>query len=158
MLRSMLARRFGLAVHQGTLNVPVYRLHVSPTGVKIKQHPPDAPLPVTGEVKWDDGWKADGDTVVRKFKAVNLSMAEFAERIARVADKHVFDETHLSGKYDFLLTFDPMLFIKFFSASKEMLPGVVEQQLGLKLEPGKAPLKTLVVDACRLPVYTTRRR
>jgi uncharacterized protein (TIGR03435 family) len=60
------------------------------------------------------------------------------------------DRTGLSGVFDFELTYTPVgisvggdLGVDFFPA--------VRQQLGLKLEPGRAPFEILVVDAVERP-------
>jgi uncharacterized protein (TIGR03435 family) len=60
------------------------------------------------------------------------------------------DRTGLSGFFDFELTYTPLgtsavrdLGVDFFTA--------VRQELGLKLEPGRAPFETLVVDSIARP-------
>jgi uncharacterized protein (TIGR03435 family) len=82
-------------------------------------------------------------------------MAQLAEALTRSLQAPVADHTGLSGTYDFNLAF-----------SKEDLerpaaddPGMPRapilelaiQELGLKLQPGKAPVKILVVDRVAPP-------
>jgi uncharacterized protein (TIGR03435 family) len=85
-------------------------------------------------------------------------MADFAWallRMAQVGDRPAVDNTGLEGNYDFTLAFDrnpvppagtdapPRLGPDIFSAVKE--------QLGLKLEPAKAPVRFLVIDRVERP-------
>jgi bla regulator protein blaR1 len=75
----------------------------------------------------------------------------------------VVDATGLTGKYDFKLTWTPNRG-DFASGSRAASPGepasepegtpfleAIKEQLGLKLKPGKAPLKVLIIDHVERP-------
>jgi uncharacterized protein (TIGR03435 family) len=91
---------------------------------------------------------ADGSLIFR-----NLSMAEFADRLSArplKVDRPVVDKTGLKG------TFDLTLKLASDNASlKHALEGfeqdssvftVIQEFLGLKLEPEKGPVEILVID------------
>lgn len=85
------------------------------------------------------------------------SFAEFglAPRLGNV----VIDRTGLSGDFDFVLRYvddsppksgaesSPVE----MDASLPSLPIALDEQLGLKLSPGKAPVETLVIDSAAKP-------
>jgi len=71
--------------------------------------------------------------------------------------RQVFDNTALTGNYDFTLTFEPL---QPASASAETAsepsgrPSIftaLEEQLGLRLESTKAPVDILVIDHVERP-------
>jgi uncharacterized protein (TIGR03435 family) len=82
--------------------------------------------------------------------------------IARLG-RPVVDETGLTGKYDFTLNYapEPGTFGTGPGAEPQDAPAsgaqgpsfleAVKDQLGLKLKPGKAPLKVLVIDQVERP-------
>jgi uncharacterized protein (TIGR03435 family) len=80
-------------------------------------------------------------------------MPELAKAISRSAGRPVIDGTGLEGLYIYELNFTPL------SAQSENASdpapdffAAVQQQLGLKLEPKKAPVDVLVIDhADRVP-------
>jgi uncharacterized protein (TIGR03435 family) len=90
-------------------------------------------------------------------------MAEFADFLqSRILERPVVDQTALPDRYDFTLTWTP-------DASQAAALGTnappppsnpdappdlfaaVQQQLGLKLESGKAPVEVLVIDKVEKP-------
>ncbi len=104
--------------------------------------------------------------VPNKFEAKKLSMAQFSSNLERFADRPIVDMTGLKGQYDF--TFDinpedymPMLIRSAISGGITVPPKALRlaesttsaplsdalQQVGLKLEPRKAPLDVIVVDS-----------
>jgi uncharacterized protein (TIGR03435 family) len=93
---------------------------------------------------------------------VNETIQDLAERLSLTLPKPVIDGTGLTGRYDYSLTFasgnvmipargaptgDPNTPLG-ASASEPVMPieSEVQMQLGLKLEPRKAPVEVLVVD------------
>jgi uncharacterized protein (TIGR03435 family) len=131
MLQALLASRFKLALHRENREMPVYALVVAKNGPKL-QHAND---------------QGDFDTRVSdgSFIFQNVSMPGFAEKLSdlRTIDRPVVDHTGISGLFDITLK----------SAAKAMLetdgPSIftlVQEQLGLKLEPIKAPIEILIVD------------
>ena len=105
------------------------------------------------------------------FEGKKLPMSTIAAALARFADRPVVDMTDLKGTYDFTMEFSPEDFrammiratvaqgsvvspeaLKLVVASSgDTLFNAVEK-LGLKLEPQKAPIETLVIDqALKIP-------
>jgi uncharacterized protein (TIGR03435 family) len=100
-----------------------------------------------------------------RFEAKKLTMADFAANLERFADRQIVDMTSLKGHYDFALDFTPedyraMLIRAAVNAGVNLPPQAMRaldgasagalpdalQQLGLRLEPRKAPLDVLVID------------
>jgi uncharacterized protein (TIGR03435 family) len=89
-------------------------------------------------------------------------MSQFAALLQNSMDRPVVDQSGLSERYDFTLTFTP-------DAPQAALMGLppgpaadnpdaapdlftaFQQQLGLKLESGKAPVDVLVIDKVQRP-------
>jgi len=66
-------------------------------------------------------------------------------------DRPVVDQTGLNGRYDFSIHFTKD---ETHSADPNAPPGIftaVEEQLGLKFEPTKAPVDVLVIDHVEPP-------
>ena len=72
-------------------------------------------------------------------------MADLVRELASILDRPVFDKTGFTGEFDLDLSYAPdnPSFPNIFAA--------MEQQLGLKLEPAKAPVEVLVVDQAERP-------
>jgi len=86
-------------------------------------------------------------------------MMEFlAEDLSDVLGRKVVDETRLTGRYDFNLTWTPddSAAATAGSAASGVAQGpslftAVQEQLGLKLEPVKAPVDVVVIDHLEKP-------
>jgi uncharacterized protein (TIGR03435 family) len=76
-----------------------------------------------------------------------MTMDLLARNLGRAAGRPVFDRTAIDGYFDFTLTYsrgtDNPDAPSFFTA--------LQEQLGLKLEPGRAPLQTLVIEHIERP-------
>jgi uncharacterized protein (TIGR03435 family) len=150
MLQNLLADRFALQFHREEKLVPGYALVVAKAGPKLKESAEGAH---TGT--------GMGRGVVNGTAA---PMARLAEALARVLGRPVADETGLTGKYDFRLTWTP--------ADSEPLmqkPGAtpepaeapadsgasvftaIQEQLGLRLEARRAPVQVMVIDRLNKP-------
>ena len=83
-----------------------------------------------------------------ELRAGGLTMDVLARNLGRRAGRVVFDRTGIAGYFDFTLTFQQGTVNpdgpSFFTA--------LQEQLGLKLEGGRAPLQTLIVDHIERPV------
>jgi uncharacterized protein (TIGR03435 family) len=121
MMQSLLSSRFGLQLHRGSKEFPVYALTVAKTGLKLKETAPDA------ESDGESGKPAvnvtatggRGGTSVNlgngsyftfadnKFEARKLTMTSLAETLARFMDRPVVDQTELKGNYDLKLELAP---------------------------------------------------
>jgi len=77
------------------------------------------------------------------------TMSELAGNLGRAAGRRVFDRTGIDGYFDFALRFS-----RDQDAANPDAPSIftaLQEQLGLKLEPGRAPLQTLVIDHIERP-------
>jgi uncharacterized protein (TIGR03435 family) len=80
-------------------------------------------------------------------------MAQLADSLAHMAVAHrVVDKTGLTGKYSFTLTYSPEQADP--SGPDDAAPSIfaaLQEQLGLKLQPGTEPADVVVVDHVERP-------
>jgi uncharacterized protein (TIGR03435 family) len=147
MLRTLLAERFQLAVHDETRDLPLYALVVAKTGAKLK--------PVEA---------AEGTSIGTGNSHIHIvggtdTVAILAEQLAHVVGRPVVDKTAIQGRYDITLRWTPDngLPDKINGASSPeetngpSLFTAVQEQLGLRLDPQKGPVQVLVVDKAEPP-------
>lgn len=147
MTKDMLTERLKLAVHREEKEVPVYWLVVGKNGPKFKETDPNQPHPGAQAVP-------GGATVVRDGQALRLfgiTMESLAAVISSMTDRPVKDKTGLTGRYDVRLTKSaPAPSGPDESADSPWVFTSVEE-LGLKLQPAKANVETLVIDHVERP-------
>ncbi len=139
MLRKALADRFALRVHVEMREMPVYFLNVDRRGIKMRE----ASVTTGANLGFH---KTDID-------AIHLGMGDLVDVLSDfvVKDRPVLDRTQLRAEYQFKLEFAPP------DASPDNpsdLPSIftaLTDQLGLKLEAGKAPVEVLVIDSADRP-------
>jgi uncharacterized protein (TIGR03435 family) len=150
MVQKLLEERFGLVYHREKKDLAAYVITVDKAGFKIAK--------VEGNRGSLPGFGGRGPGVIGVF---NATMAEFADFLqARLMDRPVVDQTGLTDRYDFTLEWrpdDPQS----GGPNAPALPQNVEdrpdmltamrQQLGLKVESGKAPVEVLVIDKVTKP-------
>ncbi len=132
MLQALFAERFGLKWHEETRELPVYRLVVAKGGSKLAEAKGGQTI----------------DEYRTKYVAQGIPVSVLAEELAKVTGRVVEDETALPGRYDVSLRWSAD------DAQDTTVPGIfgaVTEQLGLKLESGKGPVKVVVVDAVARP-------
>jgi uncharacterized protein (TIGR03435 family) len=143
MLQSLLKERFQLTAHRENKEMPVYDLIVAKDGLKISvfdpSHIPPTP-PRNGAASMIIG---------------AMTMPQLAHSLTPAAGRPVVDKTGLEGRYFCAVTFSPLA-AQANSNMADVAPldlfAAVQQQLGLRLEPTKAPREILVVDhAERIP-------
>ncbi len=142
---SLLKDRFGLVVREESKDLPVYLLKVSPKGIKMKDASGTPKSPMMRGPR------------PRELHATSFPMDMFAQSLPRYVDRPVLNETGLTGSYDFDLTWTPDR----GPGQAEPAPDTVsaagsiftaiQEQLGLKLEAKKAPVKMLVVEKVERP-------
>jgi uncharacterized protein (TIGR03435 family) len=138
MLQSMLAERFKLALHRDTKVFPVYGLVVGKGGVKFK------------EVENVENHRTNSSRGY--FIGEQCSMPTLAAYLARQMGRPVIDMTELKGVFNLTLNFTPENMVpaaedgKLDKESYPPLLTALQEQLGLKLEPKKAPIEILVID------------
>jgi bla regulator protein blaR1 len=155
MLRTMLADRLKLVVHRTMKEAPVYSLVLGKNGPKFKEtapgeaHPGSYPVPGGGLVSWE---MKDGQNTKHYF---GISMGQVASMLLGAPGRTIQDRTGLTGKYDITIH-EPAP-----APPEQQEPGPapdsepsafsLAEQLGLKLEPGKGQVETLVIDHVERP-------
>lgn len=140
MLRTLLADRFQLQVHSQTREGAVYFLVQNGKPLGLHAAADDKAYPWVGSVA--------GAAIARDgLRGINTPMQLLAERLSPYLERPVIDQTGIAGAYDF----------QFAYPSGESAPDVTTsiidglQAIGLKLEQGKAPVETLVIDRAAKP-------
>ncbi len=145
MLATLLADRFQLEFHRETKATLVYALVVAKGGPKLgpQFHPARAedprPVPAPGKLAMRFGMRnlASIATVYLKIPFPSGGEAPLSEP----DPLPVIDQTGLSGDYDVVLD---------LQHSRDWFV-VLEQQLGLKLEPRKLPMDMFIIDRAVKP-------
>ena len=132
-LRSLLSDRFVLRVHVEQREQTVLALRVAKGGSKLHE----AAEP-SGRVSTNDG----------RIQGFGAPVSMLVTQLAIVTGLIVQDETSMHGKYDFLLEFSPD--DKNPDDTRPSIHTAVEQ-LGLRLDKTKAPVKTVVIDSVERP-------
>jgi uncharacterized protein (TIGR03435 family) len=145
MLQALLADRFKLKVHREPLEMPVYALIVGKGGPKFKPSSPDADPTVRVSCLPN----CSSNYVVTMPKG---TMEGLARQLS--ADRPIVDQSGLVGTFDIKLTYRPD-YTRSSGAEPDLndinIFTAVQDQLGLKLEPRKAMIETLVVDHVEKP-------
>ncbi len=146
MLQRLLDERFRLKLHREPREFSVYALVVDKRGPKVR------PSATQGAPY---RFSARGGHAV----GISVSMAQFADRLSREdfqIGRRVVDSTGLPGTFDLTLDWRPEGEGPESPANAADRPSIfsaLTEQLGLKLEPRKASLDVLIVDAVlRTPV------
>ena len=144
MIRKALAERFGLKLHKDQREMSVYVLTVAKGGPKMAantSNPNGSP-----EQRPRDGVGQHSEEMK------NASMSDLALILEFRVDRPILDRTGLSGRYDFTLkwTYDDERAPTDGSAAPSLFTAV-QEQLGLKLEPMKAPAPVLAIDRIERP-------
>ena len=153
MVQKLLADRFQLKFHKDTKELSAYVLTVSKTGSKLKKSEGDP-----------SGLPALFFRQLGVLTVTNATMSDFSHLMqAAVLDRPVVDQTGLEGRWDFLLKWTPDesqfagMGIKVpppTDAAADAPPPLftaIQEQIGLKLEAGKAPVPVLVLDHVEKP-------
>jgi uncharacterized protein (TIGR03435 family) len=142
MEQSLLADRFKLKVHFETREMPVYTLVVATNGPKLtsaKDGEPHTLFILDNE---------QGSEVTAK----GVTLDEFVHSpLMRTGKRLVVDETSLKGTYDFTLKWAPDLAGQESRTDAPSLFTAIQEQLGLKLVPSKAPVEVIVIDHIERP-------
>ena len=143
MLLPALLERFHLQAHTETKTLPVFELVVVGNGPKF-QRTVDAPGKNAGTSVNSHGHGTELTTH-------GDSMKSFAETLSHQVHRTVIDKTGLAEKYDLAMKWTPE---DSPDTSPDAAPGLftaLQEQLGLKLQPAKGPVETLVVDHVEMP-------
>jgi uncharacterized protein (TIGR03435 family) len=160
MLQTLLADRFKLQVHKETKQLPIYELVIAKGGLKLKQATPGDTY--ANGIKGPDGVSHAGMISMRpgQFTGQSISLSALVDQLARRTHRTVVDKTGLTGNFDVTLNWTPddgpggMARTADDGSSGDAAPDLftaVQEQLGLKLQPAKGPVETLVVDHVERP-------
>ena len=141
MIIPLLADRFHLKVHLEPKTLPVYDLIVAKGGPKLKL----TDKPVVGS------WNISGENTDKVLTVESASMADLAAILSDQANRQVIDKTGLAGVADVTLKWSDDVAITQGGADVISIFTAVEEQLGLKLQPSRGPVDTLVVDHIEMP-------
>jgi uncharacterized protein (TIGR03435 family) len=136
-VRSLLSDRFGLVLHRETKMQNVYRMVVAKRGARMRA------VETFGKQRGIYGGQPGH---IQGFAATTDMLAR---ELAGITGRVVIDNTNLTGMYDWTLqwttetaddaTAGPTIFT------------ALQEQLGLKLEPAKAPVDVVVIDHVSRP-------
>jgi uncharacterized protein (TIGR03435 family) len=153
MLLQALQDRFALKAHRETAEGPVYYLVVSRNGLKLALTNPEVNGPAGSHMsgcKSGCMWSSDGH-----LEAKGVDMTKIAGFLNRETQRTVIDKTGLTGSYDVTLDWTSTRYGPADAANQLGAPPeiftAIQEQLGLKLEPGKGPVETIVVDHMEEP-------
>ena len=139
MLQTFLSKRLKLAAHHETREMPVYALVVGKNGTKLREWKQGDPVPPrNGGNSEHSGSVLSHRTLEGFVQELNLSDSNARFGIGRP----VLDKTDLKGVY---------LFNYWYDSPDDFRIGVIEDQLGLKLESRKVPVDVLVIDHIEKP-------
>ena len=152
MFQQLLADRFKLAVHWETRELPVYTLTVAKKGPKLQP---------TKEATEGSGTSSHNNGLGSEFTAKGVTLPELAgaltQELSRELGRDIIDKTEIKGRYDLTLkwtTPDAGAAPDNPASSADSGPSIftaLQEQLGLKLEPAKAPVQVLVIDHAEMP-------
>ena len=152
MIQKLLSDRFQLKFHRDTKEMSAYVLTVAKDGPKLEKSQSDP-----------NGLPGLFFSQLGVLHVVNATMGDFAGVMqTAVFDRPVVDQTGLQGKWDFILKWTPDE--SQFSGMGVKVPPpsdaadappplftAIQEQIGLKLEAGKAPVSVLVLDHVEQP-------
>jgi len=155
LLQALLADRFHLKVHHETKTLPMYDLLIAKGGSRLKANAPAPPSPDAAkdpEAAKPRGMMTMGPGML---KGQGLPMASIANQLSYALQATVSDKTGLTGDFDFELKWTPDDAGP-TNADTSSEPNIsiftaVQEQLGLKLQPTKGPVDTLVIDHAEQP-------
>lgn len=176
MVRELLADRFALKAHTESRQLPVYLLTrvsdqkttpglsrsgaecapiIPPPGAPPPPPPPGQagiPLNVTRTLLRCPTIFFSG--AIGHVSARAVTMERFASALTRSVRRPVIDRTGLSGEFDINMTYRADLDAGPAPAPPQNFPDLftaIREQLGLRLESGRAPVEVLVVDRVERP-------
>jgi len=146
MLRTLLAERFGLTVHNDSRPVPVFVLSAGAGRHKMKPASGGAPNCQPQQ----QGPPQPGVIQYAQISCRNLTTEQIAQNLRQMAggylDKPVIDEAKLDGAWDFDLKWTARALLPAAGSDGISIFDAVDKQLGLKLESKQITMSVIVVD------------
>jgi uncharacterized protein (TIGR03435 family) len=140
MLQALLADRFGLVLHHESKEGPVYLL--------VKTNKPLRMTPAANAEEYPWVGSVAGAAIVRDgLRGTNATMKLMAQRLSERMGGIVLDRTGIEGAYDFQYSLAQDV------GATDLISSIMlsVQGLGLKLEAGRAPIESLVIDRVEKP-------
>jgi uncharacterized protein (TIGR03435 family) len=140
MVRALLADRLGMKAHVEKHEMPVYQLVVVKGGPKMKESTPEE----NDKTKMASSRGGEID-------AVAVTMDALPWMLGEITGRPVVNKTGLAAKYDFTVKYLPGAQAATDETDRTSIFTALEEQLGLKLEPARAPVDVLVIDSIEQP-------
>jgi uncharacterized protein (TIGR03435 family) len=139
MLLALLVDRFQLKYHRETKQGPVYFLVRTNKKLKLEPAKNNSGRAWVGS---PNNGMISGDGIAGQ----SISMSVLASRLGRYLERPVIDHTGLEGTFDFKFEYTP-------DEHPDVISSILfsVQQIGLKLESGKGPGETIVIDRVEKP-------
>jgi len=176
MLRALLEDRFKLKIRRETKETPVYALTAAKNGFKLQplkegscipidfNHLPQPPEPGQPRPNYCGSMSIRSSPQGATMDARGWGLHDFSARLSTMVDRKVIDKTGIAGLFDFHLEYTRDETSGFpgrgGDAGGAAAPAAPEgpsifialqEQLGLKLTPDKAPVESLVIDHVEKP-------
>ena len=145
MLRNLLEDRFGLRVRRETRQLPVYIL--TTLDERGRLGPNLRPAAKTCEPNPVCEGRVGGGFATYK----GSPWSSVVQTIGNAVSERIVDRTGLSGFFDYELKYTTATLSTNAGDSGVDIFAAVRQQLGLKLEAGRAPFEVTVVEAIQRP-------
>jgi uncharacterized protein (TIGR03435 family) len=139
MLQLVLTERFHLKAHIESKSLPVYDLVLLKGGPRFK--------PSANQSSDDQSTNVHNTSL----KASNMPIAVFCKTLSHQTQRTVIDKTGLPGLYDIELKWSRDDATDLPADAPPTFFTALQEQLGLKLQPSKGPVDTLVVDHVEMP-------
>jgi uncharacterized protein (TIGR03435 family) len=143
MVQKLLEERFTLKSHREQRELAMYAVTVAKGGVKMTVSKPESNLP---------SFNVNGGAHRRTMNCTGTTMEDFALALQLFfIDKPVVNQTGLAGRYDFKLVWNPDLAGDSEGSDVPSLFTAMPDQLGLKIEAKKGPVRVVVVETMTRP-------
>lgn len=172
MMEAMLADRFKLKVHRDSKEMPMYALVIAKGGFKLKDADPNSTY--ANGIKGPDGVSHAGMMMMGNgtLRSQATPISNLLGPLSVQLHRQVVDKTGLTGKYDVALQWAPednqgpaapgaapapqpagpaTQAVGPPASSGPSIFTALQEQLGLRLEPIKGPVDTVVVDHVEMP-------
>jgi bla regulator protein blaR1 len=159
MMQTMLAERFKAVVHREVKEMPVYELVVAKNGPKLTR----ALDRDCSDGKRCHMWGPGNPSMQGGFPGTSVDMDDLIDILQMWLDHPAINKTNIHGMFDIHIQFNPRPAAQ---PSGERAPGepnnadpaslpdlftALQEQLGLKLEPRKGQVETIVIDHVERP-------
>jgi uncharacterized protein (TIGR03435 family) len=142
MLRSLMAERFHLTLHQERKEGRIFALQLDKSGPKLSAPKNISAFPFVGFGPNLIDHQAD----FVEMRGENASMDKLAVRLSQELEVPVRNETGLAGSFDFHFAY-----VRQLSASVGPSLFTAIRDIGLRLVPARGTVMTLVIDRAQIP-------